>query len=640
MTVEPNIFVESMTKRWSTLGNTPSPRLQAVWRIMAETFNTQIENHDSDQATRWRVLNPETGAGKTQGLSVYCSLLAEEDHPGVLIITRMKVQADEIADTINLLAGDEGTALAYHSDNRVPVINLLHHPVLVITHKAYEIGMDAVNRGQPEASNWDNYHAFKEGQRRLVIIDEALDILEEARVNLDKVNHVLGLIPSKIQEEHPLQIEAVNWIKDIFEEMQKRGKGRTENHSRALYNGHLDYPESRDMSCLRRALVGVRFDLSVSGREDAAENRRIRMKIDGYLKDIQAIMSHWNWYTKLSTEGHTINTARMIIPEDIKGAVVLDATASANVVYDLFDRATFTETPRCRKYGNVTLHVSKGHSVGKVSLTRKAKDVAEKLFSNITEKLGEDRKVFMVCHQALEPHLIQYQDAHFSSYDVGHWWALDGRNDWQDYDAAVIFGLPYRDPTWSANAFMALQGQRSTSWLNSDGDRPFKTYRDIRQALNTGHIVVSVIQAINRIRTRRVIDEDGNCSTADVFLLLPGGETGETILEGIAREMPGIEVVDWKFKDATRKPRRSNHAEALVRYMVSMRPGKKAVTRVREELGIPSSTWERLTVRLKDPEDELAIRLEEVGCRYILGNVGRRVHAFLTKDERPRVTPI
>jgi hypothetical protein len=90
----------------------------------------------------------------------------------------------------------------------------------------------------------------------------------------------------------------------------------------------------------------------------------------------------------------------------------------------------------------------------------------------------------------------------------------------KDFDTAVIFGLPYRDKAWSANTFMALRGLQNDSWLNADGDRPFGKYQDIRQALEIGRKVVEVVQAINRVRSRKVVDAAGNCSPVDAFMLL------------------------------------------------------------------------------------------------------------------------
>ena len=132
--------------------------------------------------------------------------------------------------------------------------------------------------------------------------------------------------------------------------------------------------------------------------------------------------------------------------------------------------------------------------------------------------------------------------------NVGHWGAVDGSNHWQDCDTAVIFGLPYTPDTWAANAYFALQGVQDTAWLQSK-NRPYGKHQDVREALKTGHIVSSVVQAINRIRCRKVIDAKGNCPKADVYLMLPAGKVGETILKGILESMPKVNLCEWTFSE-------------------------------------------------------------------------------------------
>ena len=60
-----------MTRRWHSLGNTSSAKLQKLWSTMAATFASAVADTNN---TKWRVLEPPTGTGKTQGLCVYAAL--------------------------------------------------------------------------------------------------------------------------------------------------------------------------------------------------------------------------------------------------------------------------------------------------------------------------------------------------------------------------------------------------------------------------------------------------------------------------------------------------------------------------------------------------------------------------------------
>jgi len=50
--------------------------------------------------------------------------------------------------------------------------------------------------------------------------------------------------------------------------------------------------------------------------------------------------------------------------------------------------------------------------------------------------------------------------------------------------------------------------------------------------------VVSIHQAINRIRCRQVVDTEGRGPSADIFIVLPRVETGDAFLEDIKADIP------------------------------------------------------------------------------------------------------
>ena len=92
--VDPQDFVTAMDHHWRThLDNVSSDNLRLIWRQLAETWNAKImaAETDPEDYARWKILQPSTGTGKTQGLALYCSMLPGlYDAPGVLIVTRLK----------------------------------------------------------------------------------------------------------------------------------------------------------------------------------------------------------------------------------------------------------------------------------------------------------------------------------------------------------------------------------------------------------------------------------------------------------------------------------------------------------------------------------------------------------------------
>ena len=180
----------------------------------------------------------------------------------------------------------------------------------------------------------------------------------------------------------------------------------------------------------------------------------------------------------------------------------------------------------------------------------------------------------------------------FAAYSVAHWGAIDGRNDWNDYDTVVIFGLSYRDQVWSTNTFFALQGLQDNRWLEQPS---WGRYADVRQEMQRRQLTVSVIQAVNRVRCRRVIDGDGNCPPTDVFIVLPRGAEGDAILAHLQEEMPGAVIVPWEFEmdGPSERVRRGSSHEALLALMSEPATRRDADVAHQERAGSDGERRER-----------------------------------------------
>lgn len=629
--IDPREFTNEMENYWSgKLGNVSSEALRNVWFQLARVFGRYAigETHRNE----WTVLQPPTGSGKTQGTIVYCSMLTRttgSSHPGALIVTRLKTDADQIAEKINELSGNIKESFAYHSDtkDKLRITDLENYPVLVITHRAYELALDLLGQDGNIQQTWPFFYNWKNNNRRLVVIDEALDIVEHSQAALEGLRQTEATLSQSIRTRFTLEVQCLNEVIEILDAYEKRTrKEKVKEHRvlEALIKGKT-FP---DFTALRQVMrKEIRYDQQL-GKNDNLEQQRLRELHDSRIRDLNNIVKSWVYYAHTEYQP-TLNTARLLVPDNIQGAVVLDATASSNVLYELFKSAeVITPPPGSRNYRNVTLHISKGHNTGKRYMKNKAKELSRELIGELNEKLGENKKVFICTHKDVEPVLDSYQP----EFDLktGHWGAVDGSNEYRDCDTAVIFGLPYRPNTWSANAFMALKGPQSTEWLQESDKRKWKKHEDVRKSLKHGQIITSIIQAINRVRCRKVIDAEGNCPHTDVYLMLPDDGIGEEILKGIRKEMPGIRTVSWKFSSAKRQVKRSNHELALSKFIMNMNIGRQAITIVKKTLGMSNATCERLISRMKDKNSELHKAMTKVGAKYISEGRGKR--AFITKE--------
>jgi hypothetical protein len=221
MQVDENDYVARMGAQWTTkLKNTPSGNLQAVWRQQVQTFNAVIASYGTPEWLRWFVLRPETGTGKTQGACLYAAMLPVDDHPGVLMVVRLRKQADDLVSDINTTAGKQ-IAAAHHGDHRLTAAEMASTPTLIITHEAFKRGVAAASRGE-DTYNWETYNAWRGDRRKLVIIDEELDLLVEYRATLsdllDAKSTALKLFPtdfaSQLKVLDKLEIELRQIEKD------------------------------------------------------------------------------------------------------------------------------------------------------------------------------------------------------------------------------------------------------------------------------------------------------------------------------------------------------------------------------------------------------------------------------------------
>ena len=117
----------------------------------------------------------------------------------------------------------------------------------------------------------------------------------------------------------------------------------------------------------------------------------------------------------------------------------------------------------------------------------------------------------------------------------------------------------------------------------------WKEHEDVRQVMEQRQLSVSIIQAINRVRCRRVIDAQGRCPSADIYVVLPKDRTGDAILQDILADMPNIHEVPWDFEmdgPKVRKARKGTSHEALITFMANRLPGETAMSHVQRELGL------------------------------------------------------
>ncbi|MEH6525900.1 MAG: hypothetical protein V7723_07475 [Sneathiella sp.] len=638
-TVNTAKFVDAMRKEWCRFSYTPSKSLEELWGVMSKTFNNQIASFGTPDGEIWKVLTPPTGSGKSTGLAVWCSFLGEpvgfgESPVGVLIVTRLIEQANDITEQINRLAGMT-LASAYHSQSNVSREELQNIQVLVITHQAYNNALDKTCKGEEHV--WDHLNEWFYGSRQLTVIDEALDVVRHHEVTAQQVRQTIAAIPMNLYGPHATAMDCLKKVADILWEMNavsetkrvKKGEVASmhliPDFDMSVLAQQLDLTEL--ISDFKKAMsAGKHWQSQDADNNDRKQSIKLYVKV---LVAVEVLVNRLRYYAAKGTL-NTINSAELALPDEINGPVLLDATGKQNKVWALFgDKAIIIPTPRdVRSYANVTLHICKDiKGLGKGSMTDRAKDRSANLMAVLGDTVPSSSRVWVCCHKQVESNLVGIEHP-FTGFATGHYGAVDGRNDWQDFDTAVIFGLPFRSQTWAANAFLAFKGIPNNEW--------FKKSKQLRQSFITDQITVSVIQAMNRVRCRRVIDDKGNCEPTSIYIFLPPNTVGSSILEGLKEEMPGVRVKRWKVQldtQPTTPLKRNDFGSALVAFMGSLGSLKISASDLKREIGISDRQWKRLVATIKDTTSDLYLRLKEINVALIQSGVGRGFQTHLIKTQ-------
>lgn len=608
-------YVRRMTEYWtSEYQLATSSALQDAWWIMARTFNIQIAEQNPKP---WQVLPLPTGTGKTLGLAVFCSMLSDTRHPGVLIACRMQDQANELAERINQFA-ERQVALAHHAKSRRSFNECRSAPVLIVTHEAYRRVMDARAQGDTLRSNWDQFVEWQRGTRKLTVVDEALDIFEHAKLELRDLHHAAATLrrafPDQAEVAHGLLHRFCNSLEHLTASNGKLNPASlvwpTESEAERIIQSSIEpfLEMITKASAWRFATAGISGDIVQLDKE------RCRLALVE-LKKLLLLSPRANRIGVRTT----LNAARLVLPETPRAAVILDATARVDPVYPLIRKwAEIVEVPAAvRSYRNVLARVSTGHRMGKEHLRKEGDAALAKLFPELQQAAGRQCRMLLLGHKPTELRAVRFTGA-FAKFDAAHWGALDGLNDWESFDTVAVFGLPYYDDASVECVLSALGCEPRCAAV-----------RDYKR----GIISKSLVQGINRVRCRRGIDRAGNCEPTTVYLLLPAEELAVAIMRDIRREMPGVTEVPWTFDVARRRVKPSGYEEPLVRYFEQAAEGTIRAAQVREELDIPSRSFERLTANVKSGTGRLADRLAELGVRYI-GGGGRAGALFIVGADK------
>jgi hypothetical protein len=604
-------FIERMTRHF---GSKPCPKgLAASWHQLEQGLAAATAQH------QWQAIQWPTGSGKTEALTVLCATPEVTKHPGALVVTKFTAEADEVASKVNALAGAT-VAVASHQKAPMAARTMSESPVLVVTHEAYRSALREACDKLDTSTKLDLYHRYWHDDRRWIIVDEAFNWVDAYEVDLDDAAAMCAALTVQMQPDANLG--------HLSTFIHQLAKGHSTTRSDGLLcDEHFGLLASIDTEQLRAAIKDVptetielwrNIELHSRANEIASLGTNIRHatfknEYVALLNRLDAIKRIGRCWISQRKQRMRLHSSRLLLDTNRPCGVILDATASIDRAYDVLgDRVAIMPRPeRIRSYKNVTVHVSRPHHVGKQYLAKHAATEWPTVVKQLNPRLSNQSDVLVVTQKNTKDYIKPALSCRTQL--IGHWGDLDGKNDWNQCNAVLIYGLPYPDDIALTDVFHACTDLWSDDWFT--GKREHSGCADVKAALKYGFIARSVIQAICRVRCRTIIDDDGNCAHTDVFILLPRGTVGDVLLEAIRSQMPGAKIAQWNALPEDRQSPTRNELKLVAELRRAM-PGIYTATHCIKQLSITRRTFERMTANLRKPGSIVMQELVAMGAAF------------------------
>lgn len=609
-------FLSHMCQRWSDKGLALSNELVDSWKNIPETIDRARLNRGTVHA-----IALPTGCGKTEGLITWCGVSSPDQKEGILCVTRFKAEADRIAAGINRVSGRR-TALAHHSDCPQSTSEMAGADVLVITHQALEQALSEIAITKDSTCSLDRLLARPTGKRGLILVDEAFDWIDTTEINLAELRAMAGALHRTMPPALQPCIDNINSVARQLTDMLDDGERMID----ASLLSPLFSIQFGELEQAVRSVPAAELELWV---EPDKASISLQQKYADLIQSLWRVMQcDCCWVSKRGRQ-HRLFAVRNLLQVQLPPTIIFDATAEIDPSYSLASSRISISRPTRppRRYGNVRLHVSRGHRVGKTHLSAEAFKEWPKLKSALAQsRLGSG--VLTCCHKAVRG-VVEGDPISGTSFAVANWGALDGKNDWRDYSSIVLFGLPYLDDIVPTNALLGWHKDQALSWVA--GSIALRNRKRFSAAYRASFIGKSVVQAVNRIHCRIPVDAEGNCQPTDVYVLLPNGPTGDQIVSIVRSAMPGLVVVDWQAPTAKSLVKPSPVLDRLVRYFSNVGPGQYAKSAVAKALGVGVSSIGKLLTTTNKRHASFVAALANVGTKYTT-QTGRGCEAYFLKQ--------
>lgn len=545
---------EKKFKKWGivTVG------LKETWEQNCLVMNNVIDK--KDKALRYIVSAP-TGSAKTENVITYCSMLPSRVK--VVICTNLVTEVDRLASDINQESGNT-RACAFHTKNTNIIFDqAVTYQIVVVTHEFYRRNFAGSTRWQELIHDRD-----------LVIIDEALNTMTELNVKSSSItkaitvfSHLSNQVKYTSNSYFNRALEHLNNdLAFLINYPQSIGAGTNLTSSDRIWSVPLVSDPTKKANCLSITVPKYDLFLDILRKDKSIEYNKILTGIndsskDCFIKDdIAMTLDNLNGFSErqvyVTASDGEYHYNRVIDSTPKQSLVCFDATAGVNAVYrirsehhgDIISIPTITNV---RNYSTVTLHTAETPT-GKMTIN---KTTAVGILQNI----AFGKKTLIITHKQNKAYFEETLSSLFPNYItyVIHWGALTGLNKWQDFDTCVIIGLNNKPRSFSQNRVLINTNEAIAFGENQNS---------LNKVVADTDLVSEIIQAMNRIRIRKVATSSGGCDSANIYLTLPYGKKA-AYEHHIKTQMTDIKIVPWVLPKSISIERTKGHIDNVIGYL-------------------------------------------------------------------------
>ena len=505
--------------------NATSDALIELWTKLFESFNEiWLRNQSKHIFDKKNLVVPApTGSGKTLCMRFYAAALADKQDKGMVIITKLKSEAEEAARQINEWSeSNHRVAAAYYSNSEFTHNEkaLQKCPILIITHEYF------IRNHHPGSHNHVTYKQLMNHQkdiRTCVVVDESIELIKHIGINQE-------LIDSTSKD---IQIPFTDKSIEGFEDEYKLLSFLSNNYKRLFFD---ELPTSNfiHIDNARKTLITkLKQELKLSEQEAVEllkleKTSNLTGKKDSAIGNIRYLLDD-GLYLYKSGNKIEYRTSTLEIPS--QSMVVLDATANVNKAYSHYKDIEVINLPKFKSYENVTIRLHNTKSgLGKNTLAGQttAEDNTNLQAINIFFMDADNSAVFTF--KDLKQDILK----ELPELDLDHFGNLIGVNTYKNKRHIVIYGIHYK-PLY-IHFDEQYQALGKEAFLEDNKKEANK--------LKYSGIAADIIQMINRGACRGIID--GNkAPEMTVELPMPNNkQLRETILSALEEEMPGVNIIE------------------------------------------------------------------------------------------------